>query len=148
MTQAQIERTTQVLDRSAITWSYTSGTSDTPLLGMTIGDAFDKTVARFPDREALVSRQQNLCYTWAGLREEVDRFACGLLALGIRKGDRVGIWSPNRVEWAITQFATAKIGAILVNINPAYRLHELEYALNQSGCNTLVLAPNFRTTDY
>ncbi|HEX8034196.1 MAG TPA: AMP-binding protein [Ktedonobacterales bacterium] len=148
MTQAQIERTTQLLDRSAITWSYTSGTSDTPLLGMTIGDAFDKTVARLPDREALVSRQQNLRYTWAGLREEVDRFARGLLALGIRKGDRVGIWSPNRVEWAITQFATAKIGAILVNINPAYRLHELEYALNQSGCNTLVLAPNFRTTDY
>ena len=148
MTQIQLERTTQVRDRSAITWSYTSGTSDTPLLGMTIGDAFDKTVARFPEREALVSRQQQLRYTWAELREEVDRFARGLLALGIRKGDRVGIWSPNRVEWTITQFATAKIGAILVNINPAYRLHELEYALNQSGCNTLILAPNFRSTDY
>ena len=148
MTQIQLERTTQVRDRSAITWSYTSGTSDTPLLGMTIGDAFDKTVARFPEREALVSRQQQLRYTWAELREEVDRFARGLLALGIRKGDRVGIWSPNRVEWTITQFATAKIGAILVNINPAYRLHELEYALNQSGCNTLILAPSFRSTDY
>lgn len=148
MTQAQLERKSQMADRSAIKWSYTSGTSDTPLLGITIGDAFDRTVARFSDREALVSRQQNLRYTWAGLREEVNRFARGLLALGIGKGDRVGIWSPNRVEWAITQFATAKIGAILVNINPAYRLHELEYALNQSSCNTLILVPNFRTADY
>ncbi len=148
MTQTQLERTAQVKDRSAVRWSYTSGTSDTPLLGVTIGDAFDKTVARFPEREALVSRQQGWRYTWAELREEVNSFARGLLALGIRKGDRVGIWSPNRAEWTITQFATAKIGAILVNINPAYRLHELEYALNQSGCNTLVLSPNFRSTDY
>lgn len=148
MTQAQFERTAQFQDRSAIKWSYTSGASDTSLLGMTIGDAFDKTVAQYPNREALVSRGQNLRFTWAELRREVDHFARGLLALGVRKGDRIGIWSPNRVEWAITQFATAKIGAILVNINPAYRLHELEYALNQSGCNTLVLAPDFRTTDY
>lgn len=128
--------------------SYVSGVSDTPLLGMTIGGAFDQTVARFPDREALVSRHQGLRYTWTQLRDEVDRAARGLLAIGITKGDRVGIWSPNRAEWAITQFATAKIGAILVNINPAYRLHELEYALNQSGCVALVLAPNFRATDY
>jgi fatty-acyl-CoA synthase len=129
-------------------WSYVSGTSDTPLLGMTIGDAFDATVARFPQREALVSRHQNLRYTWNELQWEVDLAARGLLALGISKGQRVGIWSPNRAEWTITQFATAKIGAILVNINPAYRLHELEYALNQSSCSALVLAPNFRTTDY
>ncbi len=128
--------------------SYVSGTSDTPLLGMTIGAAFDQTVARFPDREALVSRHQGLRYTWAQLRDEVDRAARGLLAIGITKGDRVGIWSPNRAEWTITQFATSKIGAILVNINPAYRLHELEYALNQSGCVALVFAPNFRATDY
>ncbi len=135
-------------DRSAIQWSYVSGASARPLLGATIGDAFDHTVARFPDREALVSRQQNLRYTWAQLRDEVDRCARGLMALGIHKGQRVGIWAPNRAEWTITQFATAKIGAILVNINPAYRLHELEYALNQSTCNTLVLAPTFRATSY
>ncbi len=129
-------------------WSYVSGTSDTPLLGVTIGTAFDDTVARFPDREALVSRHQNLRCTWKALQEEVNRCARGLMALGIQKGDRVGIWAPNCAEWCITQFATAKIGAILVNINPAYRLHELEYALNQSGCMTLVLAPNFRATSY
>ena len=136
------------LDRCAIKWSYVSGTSDKPLLGMTIGDAFDQTVARFPDREALVSRHQQLRYTWTQLREEVDRCARGLIALGIQKGQRVGIWAPNRAEWAITQFATAKLGAILVNINPAYRLHELEYALNQSSCSALVLSPTFRATSY
>ncbi|HEY7022798.1 MAG TPA: AMP-binding protein [Ktedonobacterales bacterium] len=128
--------------------SYASATADTPLLGMTIGEAFDRTVERFPDREALVARSQGLRYTWTHLRAEVDRCARGLMSLGIQKGDRVGIWAPNRSEWAITQFATAKIGAILVNINPAYRLHELEYALNQSGCVMLVSAPAFRTTDY
>jgi fatty-acyl-CoA synthase len=128
--------------------SYASSTADTPLLGMTIGEAFDRTVERFPDREALVARSQGLRYTWTQLRAEVDRCAHGLMSLGIQKGDRVGIWAPNRSEWAITQFATAKIGAILVNINPAYRLHELEYALNQSGCVMLVSAPAFRTTDY
>ncbi len=135
-------------DRGAIRWSYASGTSDAPLLGMTIGDAFDRTVARFPDREALVARHQGLHYTWRALRAEVDTCARGLMALGITKGQRVGIWSPNRAEWVITQFATAKIGAILVNINPAYRLHELEYALNHSTCHTLILSPRFRTTDY
>lgn len=128
--------------------SYVSGTSDTPLLGMTIGDAFDATVARFPTREALVSRHQNLRYTWEQLRAAVDQCARGLLALGITQGQRVGIWAPNCAEWAIAQFATAKIGAVLVTINPAYRLHELEYALNQSTCVALVLAPRFRTTDY
>ena len=146
MTQA--EHAVDGQDRSAIQWSYVSGTSTRPLLGMTIGDAFDHTVARFPDREALVVRQQNLRYTWAQLRDEVERCARGLMALGIQKGQRVGIWAPNRAEWTITQFATAKIGAILVNINPAYRLHELEYALNQSTCAALVLSPTFRTTSY
>ncbi|HEX8731402.1 MAG TPA: AMP-binding protein, partial [Ktedonobacterales bacterium] len=148
MTQTSPEQTAATRDRAAMAWSYVSGVSDTPLLGMTIGDAFDATVARFPDREALVSRPQGLRYTWRTLQAEVDRCARGLLALGVKKGDRVGIWAPNRAEWAITQFATAKIGAILVNINPSYRTHELEYALNQSGCSTLVLSPNFRTTDY
>jgi fatty-acyl-CoA synthase len=129
-------------------WSYVSGTSARPLLGVTIGDAFDQTVARFPEREALIVRQQHLRYTWSQLAEEVNRCARGLLALGIQKGQRVGIWAPNRAEWTITQFATAKIGAILVNINPSYRKHELEYALNQSSCATLVLSPNFRATSY
>ncbi len=135
-------------DRSAVKWSYVSGTSDTPLLGMTIGDLFDQTVARYTDHDALISRHQGIRYTYGQLREQVDLCARGLMALGIRKGDRVGIWAPNCVEWAITQFASAKIGAILVNINPAYRLHELEYALNQSGCVALVTAPNFRATSY
>ncbi len=129
-------------------WSYVSGVSDTPLLGLTIGDAFDRTVARFPDREALIVRHQGLRYTWRQLQEQVDCAARGLMALGIARGERVGIWSPNRAEWVITQYATAKIGAILVNINPAYRLHELEYALSQSGCAALVTAPRFRTADY
>src|SRR5579875_4126636 len=135
-------------DRSAVKWSYVSGTSDTPLLGMTIGDLFDQTVARYTDHDALISRHQGIRYTYGQLREEVDRCARGLMALGIRKGDRVGIWSPNRAEWTITQFATAKIGAILVNINPAYRVTELEYALGQSGCRMLVSAPSFRDSDY
>jgi fatty-acyl-CoA synthase len=146
MTQAEHASVGQ--DRSAIQWSYVSGTSQTPLLGLTIGDAFDQAVSRFPDREALISRHQNLRYTWAALRREVDQCARGLLALGIQKGQRVGIWAPNCAEWLITQFATAKIGAILVNINPAYRLQELEYALNQSTCTALVLAPSFRATSY
>ncbi len=148
MTQTHAEHATSVMDRAAQKMSYLSGTSDTPLLGMTIGDLFDQTVARFPEHEALVVRQQQIRYTYSDLRDQVDRCARGLMALGILKGDRVGIWAPNRAEWAITQFATAKIGAILVNINPSYRLHELEYALNQSGCSTLVMAPQFRTADY
>jgi fatty-acyl-CoA synthase len=148
MTQTRIDHASLAKDRAAIRWSYLSGTSDTPLLGMTIGDALDRTVARFPDRDALISRHQGLRYTWAALRDEVDQFARGLMALGIQKGDRVGIWAPNCAEWTITQYACAKVGAILVNVNPGYRLHELEYALNQSGCNTLVLAPSFRTTSY
>ncbi len=129
-------------------WSYVSGTSDVPLLGVTIGDCFDAIAARFPDNEALVVRQQGLRYTYADLKTDVDRCARGLMALGIAKGERVGIWAPNRAEWLITQLATSKIGAILVNINPAYRLHELEYALHQSGCSALIFAPQFRGSDY
>jgi fatty-acyl-CoA synthase len=128
--------------------SYTHGTSDKPLLGMTIGDMFDETAARVPDNEALVVCHQNLRYTYRDLLEAVNRCARGFMAMGIQKGDRIGIYSPNTAEWAVTQFATAKIGAILVNINPSYRLHELEYALNQSGCAALVMAPRLRTSDY
>jgi fatty-acyl-CoA synthase len=129
-------------------WSYVSGPSDVPLIGETIGDMFDAVAARHPDNEALVSRHQGLRYTYAQLKAEADRCARGLMALGVRKGERVGIWSPNRAEWTITQLATSKIGAILVNINPSYRLHEVEYALTQSGCSVLVIAPVFRSANY
>ena len=129
-------------------WSYVSGTSDRPLIGETIGDMLDRIVASYPNNEALVCRQQGLRYTYAQLHTEVERCARALLASGVSKGERVGIWAPNRAEWTITQFATAKIGVILVNINPAYRVHELEYALRQSGCAMLITAAQFRTSDY
>ena len=128
--------------------SYTSGTSDVPLLGLTIGDLFDRTVAAHADNEALVSRHQQVRYTYRQLQVEVDRCARALIALGVEKGQRVGIWAPNCAEWAITQFATAKLGAILVNINPSYRLNEVHYALRQSGCTWLVTAPSFKSSDY
>ena len=129
-------------------FSYTSGTSDAPLLGLTIGDLFDRTVTLYANNEALVSRHQNLRYTYRQLQAEVDCCARALIALGVEKGQRVGIWAPNCAEWTITQFATAKLGAILVNINPSYRLNEVQYALKQSGCAWLVTAPQFRTSDY
>ena len=128
--------------------SYTCGPQSKPLLPMTIGAAFDRTVERFPQREALVVRHQQLRYTWAELAEAVDRCARALLALGLQAGERVGIWSPNNAQWCITQFATAKIGVVLVNINPAYRLSELEYALKQSGCRWLICADAFKTSVY
>jgi fatty-acyl-CoA synthase len=128
--------------------SYTSATSDTPLLGDTIGANFDRAVAAFAERLALVDIPAGLRYSYAELKREVDALALGLLAAGIGKGDRVGIWSPNRAEWTVTQYATAKIGAILVNINPAYRTSELEFVLNQSGCRLLVAAQRLKTSDY
>src|SRR3712207_4115752 len=128
--------------------SYVSGTSDKPLLGLTIGDMFDQTVEKYPDNEALVVRQQGIRLTYRQLQAKVNQFARGLLKLGLQKGERIGIWSPNNSEWCITQFATSKLGTILVNINPAYRLHELEYALRQSGCTALVIAPQFKTSNY
>ncbi|WP_028627369.1 AMP-binding protein [Metapseudomonas resinovorans] len=128
--------------------SYTRGRQDKDLLAMTIGAAFDATVAKFPEREALVVRHQGLRYSWQELAEAVDRHARALLALGLNSGDRLGIWAPNCAEWCITQFASAKIGAILVNINPAYRSSELEYALKQSGCRWVICADAFKTSDY
>jgi fatty-acyl-CoA synthase len=128
--------------------SYVSGVSSTPLLGETIGATFDRTVARFDVREALVSRHQDERYSYAQLSEAVERVARGLLALGLEPGERVGIWAPNCTEWALVQFATAKLGIILVNINPAYRTSELEYALRQSGCRALISAQSFKTSDY
>jgi len=128
--------------------SYTSATSENPLLGVTIGDLFDQIVERYPNREALVSRPQNLRYTYRELQREVNRAARAFMTLGVAKGDRVGIWAPNRAEWTITQLATSKIGAILVNINPSYRQHELSYALTQSGTSVLVMAARFKQSDY
>ncbi len=128
--------------------SYASGISDEPLLGDTIGDNLDRTAARFPDGEALVDRAQGLRYTWAEFVTEVDALAVGLLDLGIEKGDRVGIWAPNCAQWTLLQYATAKVGAILVNINPAYRTHELEFVLNQAGIRLLVAARSFKTSQY
>jgi fatty-acyl-CoA synthase len=131
-----------------LTQSYVHGVSMTPLIGETIGVHFDKMAARFADRDALIVRAQNLRFTYRELKEKVDAFAAGLLALGLIPGDRVGIWSPNDAEWVITQFATAKAGLILVNINPAYRLAELDYALNKVGCKALITADSFKTSDY
>lgn len=128
--------------------SHTQGNPDKPLLDHCIGDAFDATVARFPDREALVVRHQQLRYTWRQLADAVDQHARALMALGVQAGDRLGIWAPNCAEWCITQFASAKIGAILVNINPAYRSSELDYALSQSGCRWVICADAFKTSDY
>ena len=128
--------------------SYTSGTSEIPLLGMTIGDQFDQTVQTFPNNESLVVAHQNIRWTYLQLKQQVDKCARALITLEIQKGDRVGIWSPNRYEWTVIQLATAKVGAILVNINPSYRLHELEYALNQSGCCMLVTAYQFKSSHY
>jgi fatty-acyl-CoA synthase len=128
--------------------SYVHGASSVPLLGETIGQNLDRTTARFPDRDALVSVHQGVRQTWAEFHAAVEEVARGLLALGVVPGDRVGIWSPNNAEWATLQYATAKAGAILVNINPAYRTSELAYALGQSGVSTLVLAPGFRQADY
>ena len=131
-----------------LTQSYAHGVSSTPLIGDTIGVHFDKSAERWPDRPALIVRQQNVRWTYRELKEQLDAFAAGLLALGLAPGDRIGIWSPNNAEWVITQFATAKAGLILVNINPAYRTYELEYALNKVGCKALITAERFKTSDY
>jgi fatty-acyl-CoA synthase len=128
--------------------SYVHGAHPVPLLGETIGENLRRTVQRFAGREALVVRQQGYRATYGELWEQVGEAARGLMARGVGRGDRVGIWSPNRSEWVVAQYATARIGAILVNINPAYRTAELEYALNQSGVSFLILARAFRQADY
>ena len=128
--------------------SYTCGISNEPLLGITIGDKFDEIVSQFPDNEALIVHHQNIRWTYSQLQEQVNDCAKALLTAGINIGDRVGIWSSNRYEWTVLQFATAKVGAILVNINPSYRIHELEYALKQSACTMIVIADKFKTSDY
>ncbi len=128
--------------------SYASGVSTTPLLGETIGANFERAVARFGEREALVECATGRRWSYRALAAEIDAVALGLLDLGVGKGDRLGIWSPNCAEWTFVQYATAKLGAILVNINPAYRSHELTYVLQQAGIRTLIAAPSFKTSDY
>ncbi|MFF4099575.1 AMP-binding protein [Streptomyces sp. NPDC001903] len=128
--------------------SYASGVFEVPLLGDTIGENLDRTVRRFPDRDALVDLAAGRRWTYAELAADVDALALGLLDLGIAKGDRVGIWAPNRAEWTLVQYATAKIGAILVTVNPAYRSHEVEYVLRQAGIRLLFAAERFKSSDY
>jgi fatty-acyl-CoA synthase len=148
MSTTETTRSQASTTQAARQWSYGSSTSDTPLLGLTIGDLFDQTTAQYPDNPALISRQQQVRLTYRELQAQVNQCAKGLLQLGFQKGQRIGIWAPNRAEWCITQFATSKIGVILVNINPSYRLHELEYVLTQSGCTGIVIAPQFKSSDY
>ncbi len=128
--------------------SYVCGISDAPLLGETIGSSLDKAVARWGDREALVSPSHNVRWTWKEFAERVDALAAGFLALGLQPGERIGIWSLNRPEWTLTQFAAARAGLILVTINPAYRLSELEFALHKVGCAAIVSATAFKTSNY
>jgi fatty-acyl-CoA synthase len=128
--------------------SYAHGTSRVPLLGETIGETFRRTVEKFADREALVVRSQGYRASYRGLWDAVDAVARGLLAMDIQRGDRVGVWSPNRFEWVVLQYATARIGAILVNINPAYKATELAYVLNQAGVGVLAMSRGFRHNDY
>ncbi len=128
--------------------SHDLGPTDHPLLEETIGALLDRVAAERPDHEALVSCHQGLRYRYRELTDAVDVMARAMLRAGLQRGDRVGIWSPNYAEWTLVQFATAKIGVILVNINPAYRTSEVEYALNQSGCRWLIAAPSFKTSDY
>lgn len=128
--------------------SYTSGTAESPLLGMTIGDMLDRTAELYPDQEALVCLHQDIRWTYREFVDKVNEAARAFMAIGVKRGDRVGIWSPNRYEWTVTQFATAKVGAILVNINPAYGVHELNYAMNLAGISVLVTADSFKTSNY
>ena len=128
--------------------SYLCGTATEPLLYETIGGCLDRIAAQHPDADALIVRHQGVRWNYAEYKEKVEALATGLLSLGIEPGDRVGIWAPNRYEWCLTQFATAKIGAIMVCVNPAYRLHELNYALNKVECKAIITADQFKTSDY
>ena len=128
--------------------SYASGPSDKPLLGSTIGKFFDYAAGRYAEREAVVSIHQQVRFTYSELAERVNKLAKAFISAGFQKGDRIGIWSPNNVQWLITQYATAKAGLILVTINPAYRSHELAYVLRQSGCKGLILQNNLRSSNY
>src|SRR5471032_2748907 len=128
--------------------SYDHGVSDKKLIGETIGMFFDRQVEKYREREALVVRHQNVRWSWGELARRVDDLAAGLMTLGLERGDRVGIWSPNTSEWTLAQFATAKAGLVLVNVNPAYRRAELDYAMNKVECKALILAPALKTSNY
>ena len=128
--------------------SYVHGAHDVPLIGETIGPFLARIAARYPDNEALVVPHQDVRWTYAQFDDRVTALAAGLLALGLEPGDRVGIWSPNCAEWVLVQFATARAGLVLVNINPAYRRAELEYVLGKVQCACLILAPAFKSSDY
>src|SRR5882724_2344480 len=128
--------------------SYVHGTADHPLIGDTIGVHLDRMASLSPERPALIARGQGVRWTYGEFQARVDATAAGLIAMGFSPGDRLGIWSPNNAEWVVTQFATAKAGIILVNVNPAYRLTELEYAVNKVGCKALITAAAFRSSDY
>ncbi|NMB77628.1 MAG: AMP-binding protein, partial [Methanomicrobiales archaeon] len=128
--------------------SYSSGTSTFPLMGMTIGEMVNSIAEKYPDTDAVVSMHQNIRWTYAEFNRRVNEVARGLMGMGVAKGDRVGIWAMNHAEWILVQFATSKIGAIMVNINPAYRTYELEYALKQSEVSTLFIQGRFKTSDY
>src|SRR5438874_1409719 len=138
----------RVLYNLPVIVSYVHGCSTTSLLGETIGTCLDRICERFADSEALISRHQGLRYTFGQLKEEVEKAARGMISIGVETGDRVGVWSPNCAEWLIAQYAIAKVGAIMVNINPAYRLRELEHALAHSGVSVLVAAMGFRNSNY
>ena len=141
-------RTTSHSDSHSASLSYAAGPTDIPLLEQTIGSNFEQTVAARPDAEALVEVASGRRWTWAELARDVDALARGLVAAGLERGDRLGVWAPNCAEWTITQYATAKVGVVLVNVNPAYRTHELAYAVNQSGLRVLVATSSFKTSDY
>ncbi len=128
--------------------SYDKGDTDKPLLEVTIGDHFDGVVAKYPDHEVLVSRHQGIRYTYHQLQLKATQLASAMLKSGLQKGDRVGIWSHNNAEWLLVQVATAKIGVVLVNINPAYRVAEVEYAVNKVGCKAIIVMPSFKTSNY
>jgi fatty-acyl-CoA synthase len=128
--------------------SHVRGADAPALSEETISQWLDATAAKYPQGLACVFSETSIRWTWQQLRSESLKLACGLHALGLRKGDRIGIWSPNRHEWVLTQYAAARLGLVLVNINPAYRLSELEYALNRVGCRAIVTAPEFKTSQY
>jgi len=128
--------------------SYVHGTGSEPLEPLTVGQCLDRAAGRGPDGDALIVAYQDVRWSYRKLREVVDAYAAGLVALGLKPGERIGIWAPNCWEWVVTQFATAKAGLILVNINPAYRLPELAYALDKVGCAALITAPTLKTSDY
>lgn len=131
-----------------LTLSHDKGATDTPLIEDTIGDYFDKVVAQYPDKISVISRHQQQRLTYRELQQKANQLASAMINMGLEKGDRVGIWSHNNIEWLLMQLATAKAGIILVNINPAYRIFELQYALNKVDCKVLVLMRHFKTSDY